>query len=397
LIGNQPDQSTNRPKAAINWIILDEQFKWVGGGFDMVGVAVDPAGTFKTHDNSTIPTINIPKNGYIYVYCSNESQYNVFFDNLQVIHMKGPLLEETHYYPFGLTLAGISSKALAPGYVENKKQFNGIEHTTDLDLNQYDAFYRTLDPQIGRFWQIDPKPTERISPYAAMNNNPILLSDPLGDTTWAYNQNGVLLGVIPDKLKNQVHFLKTEGDPGKQIETKGLSKKELKALGRSFRQNSFAFIGSKTVAEMQKIARKAESIGSGHFGMNGREISFVGTVGPDKQIHLTELAIDNRNKQNSDDARNKINEQYPDAQSQSNLVLWGHIHPTQGSTTDSPNPQSTFGEPTPGADYGNFLYRNGESQKGPSPAILGTVYGITVYGSREVYSNNSYILYKSLK
>ncbi|MBO9205245.1 MULTISPECIES: RHS repeat domain-containing protein [Niastella] len=109
LIGNQPDQSSSRPKAGINWIILDEQFKWVGGGFDMVGAAVNPDGTFKTHDNNTIPTINIPKNGYIYVYCSNESQYDVFFDNLQVIHTKGPLVEETHYYPFGLTMAGISS------------------------------------------------------------------------------------------------------------------------------------------------------------------------------------------------------------------------------------------------------------------------------------------------
>ncbi|MBO9205249.1 MULTISPECIES: RHS repeat domain-containing protein [Niastella] len=180
LIGNQPDQSS---KAGINWIILDEQFKWVGGGFDMVGAAVNPDGTFKTHDNSTIPTINIPKNGYIYVYCSNESQYDVFFDNLQVIHSKGPLLEETHYYPFGLTMVGISSKALNFGEPENKKKFNGIEKEDGLVIEIYDAQLRELDPQLGRWWEIDPKVEnmENWSPYASNYDNPIRYSDPLGD------------------------------------------------------------------------------------------------------------------------------------------------------------------------------------------------------------------------
>jgi len=64
-----------------------------------------------------------------------------FFDNLAVKHYTGPMLEETHYYPFGLTIAGLSTKALKPYYAENRKKFNGIEHTTDLDLDTYDAFY----------------------------------------------------------------------------------------------------------------------------------------------------------------------------------------------------------------------------------------------------------------
>lgn len=78
-------------------------------------------------------------------------------------------------------MSGISSKAA--GKLQNNKQYNGIEHTTDLNLNQYDAFYRTLDPQIGRFWQVDPEADaqESLSPYHSMDNNPISNVDPLGD------------------------------------------------------------------------------------------------------------------------------------------------------------------------------------------------------------------------
>jgi RHS repeat-associated protein len=78
-------------------------------------------------------------------------------------------------------MSGISSKAV--GKLENRKQYNGIEHTTDLGLNHYDAFYRNLDPQIGRFMQIDPEMDnqESSSPYESMGNNPISNIDPLGD------------------------------------------------------------------------------------------------------------------------------------------------------------------------------------------------------------------------
>lgn len=66
-----------------------------------------------------------PRNGYVYVYVSNESNNNVYFDNLQVSQEHGPILQETHYYAFGLGIAGISSKVLKSGYAENKYKFNG--------------------------------------------------------------------------------------------------------------------------------------------------------------------------------------------------------------------------------------------------------------------------------
>ena len=188
FLNNQPYNS-NQPKAFLNWMIVDEDFKKTTSSLHNGSVQVPIINAGDIYATLVgLTNLTVRKGGWLYVYVSNESNQYVYFDDLVVNHKRGPVVETNDYYAFGLQIAGISSKALGFGGVENRRKYNGgselqsKEFSDGSGLEMYDTHFRQLDPQLGRWWQIDPKPNDGESPYAAMGNNPILYNDILGDS-----------------------------------------------------------------------------------------------------------------------------------------------------------------------------------------------------------------------
>ena len=183
---------TGKPQAYLNWMLLDNQFNYVAdhsgaipvGGPDVI--------------NTLAKALGVHHSGFLYIWVSNETpNWDVFFDNLSVATFSGPMIEETHYYPFGLTMAGISDKAVKTQYAANKFRYNGKElqdqeFADGTGLEEYDYGARMQDPQLGVWHNIDPHAEKYVSgsPYIYASDNPVILVDPNGKDAIIYDNKG---------------------------------------------------------------------------------------------------------------------------------------------------------------------------------------------------------------
>jgi RHS repeat-associated protein len=98
------------------------------------------------------------------------------------------LLQEDHYYPFGLELGGLS---FASGQ-KNKYLYNGKEKQEEFGLDWYDYGARMYDPALGRF-HVQDRLAENyfgLSPYQYTANNPIRFIDVNGDYIYINDEDG---------------------------------------------------------------------------------------------------------------------------------------------------------------------------------------------------------------
>jgi RHS repeat-associated protein len=115
--------------------------------------------------------VTIKEPGYVYIYVSNEGSIaqEVYFDDFKVEHTKSPVIQTDDYYPFGLTFNSYRRE----NGVLNRIKFQGQEHIDDLNLG-WDSFkWRNHQPDIGRFFNVDPLSEKYVynSPYAFSEND----------------------------------------------------------------------------------------------------------------------------------------------------------------------------------------------------------------------------------
>lgn len=220
-------------------------FQYTNAGLDFLST---PEGYAKATFGGTAPSTG----RYNYVF-----NYKDHLGNNRISYTVDPadglvkIIDENHYYPFGLKHNGYSSgqqmlreiqfepyvvitPVLNPTTASYKYKYNGkelqneiigisAENPTGFSLDMYDYGARNYDAAIGRWMNIDPlaEASKSSTPYNYCYNNPILFVDRNGmlasDPTEIYNRDGNKIGEDSKGIDGNVSII-TDPDKAKEIE-----------------------------------------------------------------------------------------------------------------------------------------------------------------------------------
>lgn len=207
LVNASTDES--RPSAFLNYLFFDEEMNLVPEHSKLW----QAEGENNWTQIGSGEYIEIPQNGHVILYLSNHTENAQWFDNFFTNHVKGVLLEENHYYAYGLPIAGLSSQGATA--TKQRQRYQENEYIEELGLKWMDFHNRAYDPQLGRFLALDALADkggqQAMSPFHAMGCDPVNMVDPLGLEYSAPHHKGItqptwkdIASVIPPTLLQEL-------------------------------------------------------------------------------------------------------------------------------------------------------------------------------------------------
>lgn len=197
----QVNDDPTAPKAHLNYLFFNDKMELVAPGSGAIQVQPGINGWGSTgavniggSSNLSEPVISGP--GFLLVYIDNQSiGKDVWFDDVHIEHYTSKILEESHYYPYGLTV-GID-QAAQNNLPSQPYKFNGKELNREFGLESYNFGDRFYDSQVGRWNGVDnsAESYDDISTYSFVGGNPIRRAD-IDGNDWRDKIMGEIVAVV---------------------------------------------------------------------------------------------------------------------------------------------------------------------------------------------------------
>lgn len=181
LVDGLTNSNAGQPNAYINYILFDQNYNDPN-----IANTTAPQVGFKMISSTAANgweklemKFKANKTGFGYFYLSNESNYDVYFDDFKITQIKTTsglkVVQAQDYYPFGLTFNNYQRE----NNPANDFKYNGKEMQDEFALNWLDYGARMYMSDIGRWGVVDPASSAYhvMTPYQYVRNNPVILYD----------------------------------------------------------------------------------------------------------------------------------------------------------------------------------------------------------------------------